>query len=136
MSNTAVPARHSDIEEFASAQAEATKILQNQFVVASGANVDRASAGSLPVGIADSDQVDGRVAVYLGMDSIKVPGESGHTLAVNDDVYLASATTVQGEPEAGVGDKAIGKVVEILEGGSAVVFRPFWAHMERGPDGA
>lgn len=126
MSDLAIPARHSDIEEYASAQADATGIVQGELCVVSGASVDRTATpfAGRTVGIADMDQVDGRVPVYMGSDSVKMPGETGHTLAVNDHVYPATSTTVEGEPEAVATAIPIGVVVEII--GTAIVFRPNW----------
>ena len=134
MSDLAIPARHSSIEEFASVQADGTKILQGELVVVSGASVDRTATpfAERIVGIADMDQVDGRVAVYMGDDSVKMPGESSHTLAVNDHVYPATSTTVEGEPEAVATAVPIGVVVEII--GNAIVFRPHWDRMIAGVD--
>lgn len=134
MSDLAIPARHSHIEEFASAQADVTGILQGEFVEVAGATVDRAATpfATRIVGIADMDQVDGRVAVYMGEDSVKVPGETGNTIAINDHVYLATSTTVEGEPEAVATALAVGVCVEIL--GTAIVFRPMWDRMIAGAD--
>ena len=134
MSDLAIPARHSHIEQFVSAQADVTGIVQGEFVEVAGATVDRAQTpfSTRIVGIADMDQVDGEVAIYMGEDSIKVPGEPSHTLAVNDLVYLATSTTVEGEPEAVANALAIGVVVEIL--GTAIVFRPHWDRNRTGAD--
>ena len=126
MSDLAIPARHSSIEEFASVQAAATLIVQGELCIVSGASVDRTATpfAGRTVGIADVDQVDGRVPVYMGDDSIKMPGEPSNTLAIHDAVFPATSTTVEGEPEAVATAISIGKVVEII--GTAIVFRPFW----------
>ena len=145
MSSSAIPARHSDIEQYVSTESAVDPLLQGQFVVVSSTSVARAAA-SEPldvIGICDMDQVDGEVAVYVGADAVKAPGASANTLAIHDDVYVAALATspnephqVFGEPEAAANAAAIGKVVEVLDGGDTIVFRPFWLRNLRGPDAA
>lgn len=101
-------------------------------LTASGAEAVADDDTARPDGIAAKDQRTGNVLVYYGTTAIEMDGATGHTLAVGDDVYLKTKTTLHGEPEAAAGQKAFGRVVEIK--GSKIRFIPRFGFGIEGAD--
>lgn len=125
MALRSTPGSHSDVDEYVSTEAANDPIRQGQFTVVNGTSVSRAAAADTGrvVGIADQDQVEGKVAVWNGGDVVKSVAASGATFAVNGSVFVASADEITNTGATGQQD--IGTVTEILDDG-AVRWRPRW----------
>jgi len=138
MSDIALPYREDADYVELTAKASQTAIARGEFVkFGSGGDsavivVCGADESGNVVGVAADDEREDRVVVYVGRKIIKMPGETSHTLAAGDAVYIGSATEVNGEPEAGASAKSIGVVYET--DGDGVAFWPLWYQNRTQPD--
>ncbi len=133
MGNYAVPAKHGDSADFDQYDTAATPSKYDFQVVAGAAVADAAADESGDVvGIATKDERDGTVEIYHGTRPVIMEADGSHTLAINDDVYIAGVNTVHGEPEAVATAVSIGKVISI--NGLAVKFAPHWFYNRTGAD--
>ena len=132
MSDLAIPAyEHEDYVEL-SAKASQTAISRGQFVKWEAGSTGKvvvatADESGAVIGIAAKDEVEDKLLIYVGSKPLTVPGETSHSLAAGDAVYVASATEVNGEPEAGASAISIGTMIE-ASGTAGITFWPLWYH--------